>query len=209
MSIRHLLAFTLIVAGIGCEPSGGGGGGSSNDFGDNDPNLVVAFGDSITEGQGLSGGETYPSQLAAQTGRPVINSGNGGEKSSGGLERVGGVLARYKPGYLLVLYGANDLIFDRDLQDIVANLRGIVQAAKANHTVPIIATLTPTFPYHDFISGGVVALNPLIKQMASEEGVAVADLYGPLNDVSLFQSDGLHPTAAGAGKIASVFAGKL
>ena len=198
-----------VLVGTGCEGGGDGNDYSSQDFGDNDPALIVAFGDSITAGEGLSSAESYPSQLAGLSGRPVINSGVPGEKSSGGLDRVNSVLGRYKPGFLLILFGSNDLIFDRPPQDIVESLRGIIRAAKANKTVPIIGTVPPTFPYHDFIADGVKALNPLIVSMAAEENTPVAGVNGALNDVTLFQSDGLHPTADGALKLAAAFDDKL
>ena len=35
-----------------------------------------------------------------------------------------------------------------------------VQAAKANQTIPIVGTVTPGFPYHDFIEPRVESLNP-------------------------------------------------
>lgn len=202
------MALLGAIAGlVGCENN------SSDkdvyDFGDNDPNLVVALGDSITHGLGVSGGESYPAQLSGMTGRPVVNSGQDGEWSAGGRSRVGGVLRRYQPGYLLVMYGANDIIGREGSSVIVENLRAIVQAAKANQTIPIVATVTPGFPYHDFIEPRVESLNPLIVQMAKEEGVPVVDTFTAVNDVNYFQSDGLHPNAAGYGQIAAVFSEAL
>ncbi len=208
VNAANLLLIGLLLGNAACEEDGGSDN-SGHDFGVNNPDLVVALGDSITHGYGLAGSESYPAQLGAQTGRPVINSGADGERSSGGLGRVNSVLNQHKPGFLLILYGSNDLIFGADLNGIVGNLRGIIQAAKANQTIPIIATVPPAFPYHDFIAQGVVDLNPLIQAMAAEEGVAVANVFNALNNPALFQSDGLHPTAEGAGKIASAFAGKL
>jgi lysophospholipase L1-like esterase len=193
---------------VGCE------GDSSDDkdvfdFGDNDPDRVVALGDSITRGYGVNGGDSYPSQLSGMTGRPVVNTGQDGERSSGGRSRVNSVLQRYQPGYLLVMYGANDLIGQESSGDIVANLRAIVQAAKANKTIPILATVTPAFPWHDFIEPRVESLNPMIVQMAKEEGVAVVDTFKATNDANYFQDDGLHPNASGCSQIAAVFSEAL
>lgn len=202
------LAMAAIAVAVGCE-KGGSPDYSGHDFGDNDKNLIVALGDSITYGEGLSSGESYPSQLGALTGRPVINTGSPGEQTGGGLGRVNSVLDRYKPGFLLILYGSNDLIRDQDIGNAVANLRGIIRAAHANKTVAIIGTVPPAFPYHDFIEGGVEEINPLIQAMAAEEGAPVANVFGALNNETLFQSDGLHPTAEGATKLAAAFADKL
>ncbi len=195
----------VAVTQTGCEDSGG----SSHDFGNNDPELVVALGDSITYGYQLPSSQSYPAQLAAMTGRPVINSGINGERSEGGLSRVNGILRSRQPGYLLILYGANDINKGVGTERIVENLRGIVQAAKANQTIPVIGTVTPTFPWHDYMNGAIEALNPRIRQMASEEGARLANSYDALNDQSYYQSDGLHHNADGARRLAEAFKSRL
>ena len=85
----------------------------------------------------------------------------------------------------------------------------MVRAAKANQTIPILATVPPGFTEHAYITPSVQALNPMIRQMASEEDVSVVNAYDALNDTSLFQEDGLHPTAEGARRLASAFGDKL
>jgi lysophospholipase L1-like esterase len=207
--------FFIAILGMlllsGCEDSGGGSGSSEKDFGDNNPAVCVAYGDSITYGTGLGGSQSYPAQLAGMIGKTVINSGSPGRSSSQGASGVSTTLSRHKPGYLLILFGANDLIKGgRSTDGIVANLRAIVQAAKNNKTVPIIATLTPVYGTHDFISGGVDELNQKIRQMAKEEGARVAKLNDAFGtDPGLLQRDGLHPTVGGAGKMAEVFGGVI
>lgn len=203
------MAMCLAMAGIpmwfaGCE--GGGGGGSSHDFGANDPNVVACVGDSITRGYLLGAADSYPAQLAGLTGKTVYNRGVDGARSSYGVSVTGSVLSSYKPGYLLILFGVNDLIHGGSYAAVIADLRTMVQAAKGNSTVPIVGTLTPTYGGHSFVD--VSALNNEIRTMASEEGVSVADLESAFGtDESLILSDGLHPSAAGAAVIARVFAG--
>lgn len=190
----------------GCE-GGGGGGGAAHDFGDNDPNVIACLGDSITEGYLVATADSYPSQLAAITGKTVYNRGVGGTRSSYGVSIVGTVLDRYNPGYLLILYGVNDLIHGASQPATITNLRTMIQAAKANSTVPIVATLTPTYGSHAWVADDVIALNGQIRTMAAEEGVDVADLEAAFgSDESLILADGLHPNASGARVIAQTFA---
>ncbi|MBI3987744.1 MAG: VCBS repeat-containing protein [Lentisphaerae bacterium] len=172
---------------------------SSGDFGDNDPNLYVALGDSITEGYGLSSyGDIFVSRLAALLGKSVANEGVGGEQSEGGLDRVSGVLSWYKPGYMIVLYGANDVFRSDNTAGIVANLRGIIDAAKNNNTVPLICTLTPVSGSHGFMTDGVLALNREIRILAQTENVTLVDFEAALGwNTSYLSSDGLHPNSAG------------
>jgi lysophospholipase L1-like esterase len=190
----------------GCEGDSDSGS-APRDFGDNDPAVVACLGDSITEGYLLASGESYPAQLAGITGKTVHNEGVGGTRSSYGVSIVGSVLDRYSPGYMPILYGVNDLIHGVSQDEIIANLRTMIRAAKANSTVPIVATLTPCYASHGWVQGSVAAINGPIRTMAAEEGVDVADLEAAFgSDESLILPDGLHPNASGARVIAETFA---
>lgn len=110
------------------------------------------------------------------TGKNVINQGSCGEKSSGGADRVNTILDRYNPGYLCILYGANDAIFNLSVDTVINNLRYMIQDAKNNKTVPIVATLTPVYDGHAFASGNVQLYSDAIRQLAKDEGIKLADL---------------------------------
>ena len=202
-----LLGASLIV---GCEGDTSVGAGSGHDFGANDPSLAVALGDSITAGVGIGGAAAWPAQLSAHSGKTVINMGFGGKTSADGLGQVGSALAA-KPGFLLILFGSNDISQGVDLNGTKENLRGIIRAAKANQTVPIIGSVPNGFGSHAFMQPGVkTTLNGLIGSLAREEGVRVAAVAGAIgNNAGLLQSDGLHPTVAGSDKIAGAFAREL
>lgn len=195
----------------GCED---GGGSSSHDFGDNNPNLYVAMGDSITEGVNVI---PYPVTLSEYLGKVVVNEGFSGEHAYEATGRVDALLANYKPGYLLILYGANDLLHFIPENDIEDNLRFIVTQAKAAKTVPVIATLTPMVRSHGIFDGAVKSLNVRIRKMAKEEGVKLVDLdviFGNrdadtdpyvLDEDDYLQWDGLHPNEAGTQRMALAF----
>lgn len=194
----------IVVAG--CE--GGGSLGDGHDFGENDSNVVVALGDSITAGGQTGSGVSYPVQLAGMIGKNVINSGSSGEHSYEGARRVSSVLAKHKPGFLLVLYGANDIVHGRSTDSIIANLRTIVSKARDNQTIPVLATLTPAFGLHAFMEGAIDRLNERIRLLAAEEGVALASVSDVFaGDATLILEDGLHPNEAGNTKLAQAFAG--
>ena len=200
--VNGLRLCAWVVAGLlaGCESSKSGG----NDFGSNDPNVVSVMGDSIA----LDGTPAWPSILASQTGKNVVNHGGQGADSGSGVGAVGGVLGADKPGYLLIAFGANDVIMSRGADSLVENLRSIVRAAKANKTVPVVATLTPMYGSHRIFDGGTKNVNPMISKMADEEGAELADLAGAFgDDASLVGDDGLHLTQAGHEKVASVMSG--
>lgn len=203
-----LLAATAIVWGAGCDNGGGGGSGGGHDFGDNNPDVIVAMGDSITEGSGVS--SPYPSILAGMVGKTVINHGSGGATAGDGAGSIGGVLANDKPGYVLILYGANDAISGVGPDSTIGALGAIIEACKANKTVPVIATLTPMQGLHELFAGGAQELSRRIRSLAGQTGTALCDLENEFGYPSpLLQEDGLHPTDEGCVVIADSFASKL
>lgn len=212
-SIRPTPLLIAMVAVLLSACGGGGGGGSSYDnfdFGDNDRNKVVAIGDSITSGNVCEDeGENYPSRIAGITGMNVINAGVSGERSSSTAGRTSNELNRHKPGFLLILTGHNDAIFGRSYDSVVGNIRSIVQQAKANKTVPILATLVPINPPRVFATGPAQDYSVGIRQIAQEEGIPLVDLEKEFGDSLDLQCDGLHPNAAGSAIIANAFADKL
>ncbi len=76
---------------------------------------IVAFGDSLTAGFGLSEKESYPYLLQEKLKADgydyeVINAGVSGETSLGGLERSDWVLEQENVKILILELGANDLL---------------------------------------------------------------------------------------------------
>jgi len=190
-------------------------------IGDNVPNTYLAFGDSITVGEGSHSTDGYRNvveQLLAQNlgGRHrVIGDGVSGTTSEKGADRIESSLRRNRPAYLLVLYGTNDWnkaacktaeppCFTID------NLRFMIQAAKAARTLPVVSTIIPPNPSQTPPERNewVVAMNEKIKAMARQEGAAVADSYAAFsragNLPQLFEGP-VHPDDAGYQLVAGAF----
>lgn len=198
----RVLAMVAALVGIvfmaGCENSDDPLG-SGHDFGPNDSNVYLAMGDSITA-------EGWPGILAGKLGKTVVNYSQGGARSGSGAAAVSGQLASRRPGYLLILYGANDAINGQDIEVSANNLRGMIQAAKANRTIPVIGTLTPMTGSHSLYAGAARALSARIRSLGGQEGTRVADLENAFgSNPDYLQGDGLHPTPAGSERIAQVF----
>lgn len=195
-----LVAVALLLGVSGCE-DGGGSLGDGHDFGANDPQLYVAMGDSIT-----AGGASWPAGLSTMLGKSVVNEAGGGEMSGDGAAQAGSVLTRYQPGYLLILYGANDVIMGSSSSSIADNLRHMADVAYANQTIPVIATLTPMTEVHSIFNGSVQAANAAIVQMGNDNGIAIVRLDEAFGDgTGYLESDGLHPNDAGQQLIAQAF----
>jgi lysophospholipase L1-like esterase len=186
-------------------------------IGDNNPNQYLAFGDSITRGDGDSAGG-YPARLQSRLnghfgGALVRNRGADATNSYEALERLDRNL--FNDAIALILYGTNDwhIAGCQDLPSAcptVENLRIVVQEVKAVGTLPFVATLPPVNPA---INAGrnqwVAAINTGIKEMAGQEGAFLVDLYQAFQnqggDLSRFFADEVHPNAAGYDVIANGF----
>jgi lysophospholipase L1-like esterase len=177
------------------------------DFNSNNPNLAVAVGDSITLGTLSDGNGTaaqpYPAVLQsllapAHPGFVVKNRGVGGETTSEGLDRLAGVLAADRPGFVLIMEGTNDATFHESPDDIVQNLRAMVQLAKAHFSIPILGTIVPN---HRSTASDARArisqVNAMLPALAAQEGVRLVNTFAPMTDRGLFGADALHPTPEG------------
>jgi acyl-CoA thioesterase-1 len=188
-------------------------------IGTNHPNVFMAFGDSITEGDGSRGGQGYRITLSNLLrshwgGRPQVpEEGVTATKSDGGLARLPDTLARVRPAYTLIHYGTNDWNSANCSRAsrcyTAASVRGMVQVAKAANSVPVVATLIPANPDASPSrrpvdrNGWIRETNLALRAVAAEEGAILADLHamfeaeGPEESWGRFFSDHVHPNQAG------------
>ena len=178
-------------------------------IGQNTPNQYLAFGDSITRGEGDPGGG-YPARLQGRLRghfgvANVRNRGADATNSYEALERLDRNL--FNDAFALILYGTNDWHIagcqtDPALCPTVENLRIVIQRVKAVGTLPFIATLTPANPaINNDRNKWIATINTGIKAMAAQEGAFLVDLYQAFQnqggDLSRFFADDVHPNAAG------------
>jgi lysophospholipase L1-like esterase len=154
-----------IIAGVFKAALAGAPGPTSSA---NDANTVVCFGDSITA--------NYAGYLGGMINKNVITEAAGGTSSETGALRIDGVLSRDLPGYICILYGANDLIQGSDPGSIAGNLRRMIDSARSAGSSPVIATLTPMSGNYSQHEEGVKAANSSIRGLAASTGTPLADL---------------------------------
>jgi acyl-CoA thioesterase I len=191
-------------------------------IGTNLTNRYMAFGDSITVGDGSSDGYGYTLQLEDQLRLyygvgEVVNEGIDGTRTDQGAIRLGGSLARQHPAWTLIHYGTNDWNKCGDVDSCFtgASLRSMVQQVKAAGGLAALATIIPvnvgydarTPPSRDDF---VADQDALIRIIAREEGAVLVDLEpafykaGGTNMAALF-SDHVHPNDRGYQVIANEF----
>jgi lysophospholipase L1-like esterase len=158
--------------------------------------VILAFGDSLTRGNGASSGNDYPSQLQALTRRTVINAGVPGEVSQQGLERLPALLDETRPQLMILAHGANDLLRRLPNAALEANLRAMIRLAR-ERGVQVVMLGVPQ-PALLFMSGAEI-----YPRIAREEGVPIdpTTLAGILADEK-YKSDPIHPNDTGYRRMA-------
>lgn len=184
-------------------------------IGSNRPNVYMAFGDSITNGEPEIGdGQGYRAMLQqmleAHFGVAVVaNEGVDATRSDRGAARIGDSLARVRPAFTLIHYGTNDWNdFRCDFIPCFTtdSLRSMVRQVRATGGKAFLATIIPTNTGYDARAPEsrnewVAQQNALIRQVADDEGAVLVDLNGALmrsgRPLNVLLHDHVHPTSIG------------
>ena len=196
----------------GCDDGGGDGTLTNNNPGANDVNVVVAFGDSITQGSQCAC-VPYPARLTGLIGKTVVNAGLHTTRARDGVGRIQDVIDRNHPGFMLILYGVNDGIHGDGTGGTIEALRSMVGICRDNQVVPVLATYPIPFGSHRFFTHTTRVLNRGIRELAHDAGIRCVDLEKEFAlpddssaDPALIEADGLHPNDAGTQVMALAFA---
>jgi lysophospholipase L1-like esterase len=189
-------------------------------IGDNSPNTYLAFGDSITAGEGARAGKGYPSRLEALLrsrlgAARVIEDGVAGITTDRGLRRLKESLVRAHPAYTLILIGTNDWDETADPAEqattTAEHVRLMVRRARGFGSLPVVLSLIPpNVGFDDRVPPArdafVKRVNELLSAVSREEKVLFVDLEGAYRAETepgrLFK-DHLHPNDLGHGLIAA------
>lgn len=162
--------------------------------------VVVAFGDSLTAGLGVTADEAWPALIEARLRREgypyrVVNAGVSGDTTAGGLRRVDWIL-RNRPQIAVVALGANDGLRGLDTEAMERNLLGIVERLRASGARVLVAGMRVPTNYGE---GYSQAFRDVFPDVARRTGSALMPflLDGVAADPRLNQPDGIHPNAAG------------
>ncbi len=164
------------------------------------PIRLVAFGDSLTAGYGLTQEQAFPAILELalrQKGYVVeiINAGVSGDTVQSGLERLDWSIPEGIDGVILEL-GANDMLRGLAPSQTKAGLQTIVERLRSRH-IPILIAGMQAAP--NLGTEYTVEFNNIYKEIAQKYDLALYPFFldGVAGNPALNQKDGLHPTAAG------------
>ena len=176
------------------------------------PITLLALGDSLTSGYGLSPDEAFPTKLeAALKSRypelKIINAGVAGDTASDGLARLDWALSD-DVGGLIVGLGANDALRGLDVAQTETALDGIMAKARVKKLpVLILGMKAPPNLGVDYVT----AFDGLYPRLAEKYQALLYPFYldGVAADPTLNQADGIHPNAKGVDIIVSKLAAKV
>ncbi len=167
-----------------------------------EPNRVVFFGDSITDGWKLA--NFFPS-------KPYVNRGISGQVLSQMLVRMYPDVIDLKPAVVVLLAGTNDIARNNGpttLAMIEENVMAITELAHAHGIKVVLCSVTPVADYgRTKMSEGrppadILRVNAWMKSYAAQVGAIYCDYFSALvDDKGMLKpgisADGLHPNEQG------------
>lgn len=165
---------------------------------------IVALGDSLTSGYGLSRKQAYPALVAEKMRAAgyefeVVNAGSSGDTTTGGLDRLPAILRAHKKIDIFMLeLGINDAFRGVPIDQIRVNLQAIIDQVRARD--PGVAIIIAGMQLPDYSSDDYVGAFGAIFAALAEKNRAILIPYlleGVGGNPALNQWDRVHPNAAG------------
>ena len=158
--------------------------------------VILAFGDSLTYGQGARADESYPAVLERLVTRRVVSAGVPGERTDQGLLRLADELREHAPDLLLLLHGGNDLLTMTGEDKAARNIRAMIRLARERY-IPVVLIGVPRPKLR--LSGAAEFYGTIATELGIPfEGEVLAQI---LADPAM-KRDPVHPNAAGYRRLA-------
>jgi acyl-CoA thioesterase-1 len=191
---RHRVIISLLIlclsawAGIACSAP--------------EPKIILFLGDSITAGYGLEPSQAYPALIqekidAKRWQFKVVNAGQSGDTTAGGLSRMDWLL-RNRVDVLVLELGGNDGLRGLPVETTRKNLQAIIDRTRAKYPaakVILAGMMVPPNMGRDYGQKFEAIFRDVAKKNKAELIPFVLEGVGGVRELNL--SDGIHPTAKG------------
>ena len=164
------------------------------------PRTVLALGDSLTEGYGVTKEQAYPARLEAALRKKypdvtVINAGISGSTSASGESRFKWQL-KNKPDVLILALGANDGLRGLPVKAMRDNIEKVIALAQQNRVTVILAGMKIPMNYGEDYRR---SYEKVFTDLGKKPGVIFVPflLEGVGGHPELNISDGIHPNPRG------------
>ncbi|MEW5757714.1 MAG: arylesterase [Pseudomonadota bacterium] len=160
---------------------------------------ILVLGDSLSAAYGIDQRAGWVALLQQRLEKhnpryQVVNASISGETAAGGLTRLPKLLQQHRPAIIVIALGANDGLRGLSLEEMKSNLEKMIDLAKKKKAKALLVgmQLPPNY-------GPVYArrFQDVYQEISKERKIAFVPflLAGIAENKTLFQSDGLHPTA--------------
>ncbi|HYL81275.1 MAG TPA: GDSL-type esterase/lipase family protein [Candidatus Acidoferrum sp.] len=152
--------------------------------------LVVFFGDSITQGYGVREDDSFPSLVARDLRITFVNAGVPGDTTDAGLARLDRDVLPRRPRLTLVEFGGNDFLRRIPLEVTLQNLDAIVSRLVAQGSMVMILEVNVGLMGDPYLKG--------YRAVAERYGAVLVEniMRGILGSPDL-KVDGIHPNGRG------------
>lgn len=167
------------------------------------PPTLLVVGDSLSAEFGLARGTGWVALLqqrldARRIPIHAVNASISGDTTAGGRARLPALLAAHHPVIVVIELGGNDALRGLALTATQANLTAMTQAAQQAGARVVLAGMQIPPNYGADYARAFAALYPQVARArrAALVPFLLAGVADRPNAETLFQSDGIHPTAA-------------
>lgn len=152
--------------------------------------LVVFFGDSITQGYGVREGDSFPSLAARELGIACVNAGVPGDTMAAGLARLDRDVFPHRPRLTVVEFGGNDFLRRVPVEETLQSLDVIVSRLIAQGSMVVILEVNVGVMGDPYLKG--------YRAVAERHGAVLLEniMRGVLGSPDL-KVDAIHPNAPG------------
>jgi len=165
---------------------------------------IVALGDSLTAGFGLSRKQAWPALVAEKMRTAgyefeVVNAGSSGDTTTGGLRRLPAILrAHHKIDIFVLELGINDAFRGVPIEQIRSNLQAIIDRVRAQQpgaSIVLAGMQLPNVSSDDYVG----AFGGIFRAVAERNRATLIPFFleGVGGNPELNQWDRVHPNAAG------------
>jgi acyl-CoA thioesterase-1 len=160
---------------------------------------VLVVGDSLSAGHGIAQEESWVALLGERLrsegyGYAVVNASITGDTTTGGLKRLPRALKVHQPAVVIIELGGNDGLRGTPIAVMRSNLAQMIELSQAAGAHVVLAGMQIPTNYGGPYTRDFAAVYP---ELAKKYGAGLIGFFleGIALDITLFQSDGIHPTA--------------
>lgn len=151
---------------------------------------ILAFGDSLTFGKGVTRDKAYPAVLQTLSGYTVINAGISGETTTEGRQRLPSALAEYTPTLVILFEGGNDVLRNTPAERVKSNLDAMIKEIQSSGAAVALVAV----PERSLFSSAA----PWYGELAEAHGLPLEDrIVSKLLKTPSMKSDAVHFNEAG------------